>query len=251
MKRLWSLFFLAIPVGGVLFFVYSRNRWWFPENVSTFGGEIDNLFNLILWITGVVFVLTELTLAYFLFKYSGDAGAGKARYVHGNHAAEMAWTAIPCLILLFITFSQMGTWKKVKFRSHFPDVQPFAEVTAGQFEWRIRYAGADGKLHTADDLAGLNDLHVPVNENILIHLKSRDVLHSFFLPHLRLKQDAVPGMTIPVWFNAMKADTYDLVCAELCGWGHYKMRGRLSVHPTREAYDAWFQEAAAQEERAQ
>lgn len=247
MKKLWGLLFLAVPVGGVLFFVYSHGRWWFPENVSTFGGEIDTLFNLILWVTGIVFVLTEVALAWFLFKYSG--GEGKATYLHGSHKLEMIWTAVPCVILLFITFSQMDTWKKVKFRSHFPATKPFAEVTAGQFEWRIRYAGPDAQLHTADDLTALNELDVPVNENILIHLKSRDVLHSFFLPHLRLKQDAVPGMSIPVWFNAVKADTYDLVCAELCGWGHYKMRGKLRVHPSRAAYDAWFAGAFTEQGR--
>lgn len=249
MKRLWSLFFLAVPVGGVLFFVYSRGKWWFPENVSTFGGEIDALFNQILWITGVTFVLTETALAYFLFRYGG--GEGRARFVHGNHAVEVVWTAIPCLILLFIAFSQMGVWKKVKFRSHFPQTPVFAEVTAGQFEWRIRYAGPDGALGTPDDLHGLNALHVPARRDILIHLKSRDVLHSFFLPHLRLKQDAVPGMTIPVWFNAIRADTYDLVCAELCGWGHYKMRGILAVHPDARAFDDWYRKAYAEQERAQ
>lgn len=249
MKKLWSLLFLGVPVGGVLFFVYARGRWWFPENASTFGPEIDDLFTLILWITGIVFVLTELTLAWFLFRYSG--GEGKGTYVHGNHKLEMVWTAIPCLILLFIVFAQMGTWKKIKFRSHFPAARPFAEVTAGQFEWRIRYAGADGRLGTGDDLMALNEFHVPQGEDILIHLKSRDVLHSFYLPHLRLKQDAVPGMSIPVWFNATKADTYDLVCAELCGWGHYKMRGKLEVHPSRGSFDDWFRKSMAEQERTQ
>ncbi len=86
---------------------------------------------------------------------------------------------------------------------------------------------------TPDDIHVVNDLHLPVNEEILIDLKSADVLHSFFLPNMRVKQDAVPGMKIPVWFRATEKGTYDIVCAELCGWGHYKMKGRLTIRVAR------------------
>ena len=99
------------------------------------------------------------------------------------------------------------------------------EVTGRQFEWRLRYPGPDGSFDTPDDLFSVNELHVPVNEDILVQLKSADVLHDFFLPNLRVKQDAVPGMKIPVWFRATEEGVFDLVCAELCGWGHYKMKG--------------------------
>ena len=102
-------------------------------------------------------------------------------------------------------------------------------MTARQFEWRFRYPGEDGILGTKDDLFDVNELHVPVGEETLVSLKSMDVLHSFYLPNLRVKQDAVPGMKIPVWFRAMKIGEYDIPCAELCGWGHYKMKGRLVV----------------------
>ena len=90
---------------------------------------------------------------------------------------------------------------------------------------------------TADDLHTVNDLHFVKDQTALIHLKSTDVIHSFFLPQMRIKQDAVPGMTIPVWFDADTAGHYELVCAELCGWGHYKMRGNVTVHETEEEFD--------------
>jgi cytochrome c oxidase subunit II len=121
------------------------------------------------------------------------------------------------------------------------------EVTGRQFEWRLRYPGKDGKFGTPDDVYHVNDLHVPVNEEILVSLKTQDVLHDFFLPNLRVKQDAVPGMAIPVWFKATDTGTFDLVCAELCGWGHYKMKGRLTVQ-TREQYDEWLSEMFAAQE---
>ena len=99
-------------------------------------------------------------------------------------------------------------------------------------------AFTDGKLGQPGELFTVNDMHVPVNEMVLVHLKSEDVLHSFFLPNMRVKQDAVPGMSIPVWFRPTQTGTYDLVCAELCGWGHYKMKGRLTVD-SDEDYEAY------------
>ena len=111
----------------------------------------------------------------------------------------------------------------------------------------MRYPGKDGKLGTPDDIYHVNDLHVPVGEEILVSLKSQDVLHDFFLPNLRIKQDAVPGMAIPVWFKATEKGIFDLVCAELCGWGHYKMKGRLTVE-LRMDYDQWLENMFADQE---
>jgi cytochrome c oxidase subunit 2 len=162
----------------------------------------------------------------------------KATFTHGNHKLEMVWTIIPVILLLVIAFSQMKTWADIKFEGNMPDKAPIAEVYASQFDWRFRYPGADGKLGTADDIENPFEFVVPVNEKLRFILRSRDVIHSFFVPYFRLKQDAVPGMAIPVWFEATKEGTYDLVCAELCGWGHYKMAGRVRV-VSRAAYDAW------------
>ena len=111
-------------------------------------------------------------------------------------------------------------------------------VHAKQFEWQYTYPGPDGQLGTADDYTIRNQLHVPVNRNVVVILTSEDVIHSFFVPVFRVKQDAVPGLTIRAWFNATVPGEYELGCAELCGMGHYKMRTRVTVH-TQADFDAW------------
>src|SRR5262249_47681534 len=150
------------------------------------------------------------------------------KFVHGSHTLEVVWTILPAATLLFIAIYQMNAWANVKIKE--PNMKPTVEVTARQFEWRLRYpytkppGWKEGDPYTFGDhdIYSVNDLHVPVNEETLVELKSMDVLHSFFLPNLRLKQDAVPGMKIPVWFKPVEIGIYDLPCAELCGWGHYK-----------------------------
>jgi cytochrome c oxidase subunit 2 len=156
----------------------------------------------------------------------------------------VVWTIIPAATLLFLAIYQMNAWADVKMRR--PAIDPTVEVMGRQFEWRLRYPGRDGTLGTADDLFLVNDLHLPVDEDVLIQLKSMDVLHSFFLPNLRIKQDAVPGMKIPVWFKAKETGSYDIVCAELCGWGHYKMKGRVTV-VSRADFDAWLERKYAEQ----
>ena len=131
-----------------------------------------------------------------------------------------------------------------------PRMAPSVEVVGRQFEWRIRYPGRDDTLGTADDLFVVNDLHVPIDEDFLVQLKSMDVLHSFFLPNLRIKQDAVPGMKQPVWFKATEAGTYDIVCAEVCGWGHYKMKGRVTVE-SRADFERWLDRVESEQEATQ
>lgn len=166
-----------------------------------------------------------------------------ATYFHGSQRLEVIWTIIPASILVFIALYQMGTWAAIKFRTAAPKVQPLAEVTARQFQWVMRYPGPDGRLHTSDDLQLVNDLHFVKGKTALIYLRSSDVLHSFFLPQMRIKQDAVPGLSIPVWFDCDREGRYDLACAELCGWGHYKMRGNVTVHEDQAHFDDWMQRA--------
>ena len=120
-------------------------------------------------------------------------------------------------------------------------MSPLVEVTGRQFEWRIRYASTDGIIGTADDVFTVNQLHLPEGETAVLVIKSQDVLHGFFLPNARVKQDVVPGMKQYVWFKPLKSGQYDIVCAELCGWGHYKMKGRMTIEP-RAKFDKWLQE---------
>lgn len=208
---------------------------WLPENVSTFGGEIDSLFYLIYYITAATFVLVTVLMVVFLVMYREQPGR-RATYTHGNTSLEIIWTIIQAAILIVLSFMSVSTWAKVK--RHAPDSDFELQVAAKQFNWDVVYPGADGKFGTDDDVKFDNDLHVPVNKVVRVQLSSKDVIHSFFLPNLRLKQDAVPGRTILVWFEATKPGKYELPCAELCGFGHSGMKGWLYVH-TPEEYAKW------------
>ncbi len=211
---------------------------WLPENVSTFGGEVDSLFYLIYYITGAVFILVTVLMILFLILYRRREGR-RAVYSHGNTALEITWTVIPAIILLVLSFMSVSSWGKIK--AHAPAADVRVQVTAKQFNWEIVYPGPDGKFGTADDHQIDNDLHVPVNKVVHVILKSKDVIHSFFLPNLRLKQDSLPGRDILVWFEATKPGKYELPCAELCGFGHSGMRGWLYVHAP-EDYAKWLKE---------
>jgi cytochrome c oxidase subunit 2 len=240
---------------GVYLYAPFDAAWWLPHNVSTrgplaLGAEVDHLFIIILVITGLVFIGTQIALVYVMWKYPAAPGR-KAWYLHGSQRLEVIWTIVPAAILVFIALYQMGAWTKIKFRTNQPKIKPIAEVTARQFQWKIKYPGADGKLNTADDLHMVNDFHFVKDTPTVIHLRSEDVLHSWFLPNMRIKQDAVPGLTIPVWFDSDESGTFDLVCTELCGWGHYKMRGVVTVHDTQKDFDEWFARAAKEQSRDQ
>jgi len=239
--RYWSFLFCLAALFSVGAFVYGPfdAAWWLPPNVSTLGRQVDHLFWIILWITGIVFIGTQVALVWATFRYADDRPGRRAEYFHGSQRLEVIWTIIPAAILVFIALYQMGTWADIKFRSQMYKVQPIAEVTARQFQWVFRYPGPDGRLHTPDDLFTVNDFHFVKKTPTLIQLKSGDVLHSFFLPQMRIKQDAVPGLTIPVWFDSDTAGPFELVCAELCGWGHYKMRGKVYVHDTQADFQKW------------
>lgn len=246
----WAILFLAVPVLGVATFAVAPSiNVWLPKDISEHGHEIDSLFYFILVLTGVVFIATEVVLFWFLWKYDAAArGEAKATYIHGSHTLEVVWTIIPAVTLLFLAIYQMNAWANVKMRR--PDMPITVEVVARQFEWRLRYPGKDDLLGTPDDIHLVNDLVLPVDEDILVQLKSMDVLHSFFLPNLRIKQDAVPGMKIPVWFKSKETGNTDIVCAELCGWGHYKMKGRITF-VTRTEFEAWLDRMEAEQEATQ
>jgi cytochrome c oxidase subunit II len=214
---------------------------WFPAAISTYGPEIDRLFMIILVITGLIFVLVQGTLIYFVLRYRHKPGR-TAYHIHGNTRAEIIWTAVPFVIVVFIAVASMGPWLRIRDVNRFPPAALEVEIAAKQFEWNVTYPGPDGVLGTADDFVRRNQLHVPVGRVVHVHLAADDVIHSFFLPDLRVKQDAVPGMRIPVWFEATQTGTYMLGCAELCGLGHYRMRGTLTVHDGA-AFDRWLESA--------
>ena len=209
--------------------------WWLPENVSTYGRDIDWLFHLIYWITGITFILVTVTMITFLVMYRDRPGR-RARYTHGSTPLEIAWTVVPALILVVLTFLSAPAWSRIKM--NMPPSDFAIEVTAKQFNWQVVYPGGDGKFGTGDDKAFLDEIHVPVNKVVHVNLKSVDVIHSFFVPQFRMKQDAVPGRSIMQWFEATKPGKYELPCAELCGFGHSGMKGWIYVH-TADDYKKW------------
>jgi cytochrome c oxidase subunit 2 len=221
--------------------------WWrLPENVSTYGGEVDQLYLVILVITGLAFVITEAALVYFLWRFRARPGEERrAIYLPGNQRLEVAWTVIPGLVLFGLAVYQYQTWSNIKIDLPEPDSAVQVMLRPEQFLWAVRYAGADGQLGTEDDIEAPNNvIHVPVNEPVLLQLEAQDVIHSFFVPVLRLKQDALPGSTVPAWFQATQTGEFEVACAELCGLGHYRMKATLVVEE-REAFDAWLAEQQA------
>jgi cytochrome c oxidase subunit 2 len=209
--------------------------WWLPENVATYGGDIDWLFHLIYYITGGTFVLVTVTFLAFLVLYRDRPGR-RARYTHGSTPLEIAWTVVPALILVVLTFLSVPAWSKIKMTM--PQTDFVVQVTGKQFNWQVTYPGPDGRFGTSDDKTLLDEMHVPVGKPIRVNLRSQDVIHSFFVPSFRFKQDAVPGREIAAWFEVTKPGKYELPCAELCGFGHSGMRAWVYVH-TAEEYAKW------------
>ena len=264
MKKFWVVFFIFGPTVAVLVFWLSpAMNWWVPDTLGETGGvaqsplgqQIDELFYLILIITGLTFIGVQIALGYVLWTGARDTDK-RATFTHGSHNLEVIWTIVPAGVLLFIALYQMDVWAQYRVKSNFPKEaveQPLAEVTARQFEWRIRYPAPDRRFSgqpdidrwlkqpEPDDLYAVNDLRVPTGRPVMFYLKTEYVQHSFFVPHLRVKQDAVPGLAIPVWFEAIRGGQYDLTCAELCGWGHYKMKARVWAQP-EEDYRAYIQD---------
>jgi cytochrome c oxidase subunit II len=212
---------------------------WLPKNISTFGGDIDHLFAVVYYIVGAWFIAAEALLFWFMLRYRRRRGE-QAAYVRGDRVGQLAWVLVPSVIVLGLDLMIDGwsapVWARIK--QHLPSDGMQVIAQAKQFNWSFIYPGPDGKLETADDVKIDNELHVPVNENVTVLLRSEDVMHSFFIPTARLKQDVLPGRTIKAWFNATETGRYELPCAELCGFGHYTMRGFLDVH-TPEDYKAW------------
>jgi cytochrome c oxidase subunit II len=209
--------------------------WWLPENVSTYGDEIDWLFHIIYYITGITFILVTVAFLAFIVMYRDRPGR-QARYTHGSAPLEIVWTVVPALILVVLTFLSVPAWSKIKMS--IPPTDFVLQVTAKQFNWQVTYPGPDGKFGTPDDKTMLDEMHVPVGKPIRVNLRSQDVIHSFFVPQFRFKQDAVPGREIGTWFEVVKPGKYEVPCAELCGFGHSGMKAWVYAH-TADEYAKW------------
>jgi len=213
---------------------------WLPDGyggVSSYAKDIDDVFYFIYYLTAFIFLLVTVLMVWFLKKYRVQPGdeARRATYTHGNNLLELTWTIIPTIVFIGIWFVSKTTWADIKHQSPPPDVQ--IRLTAKQFSWVFLYPGTDGQFDTSDDKTD-KEMHVPVNKVVNVFLRSDDVIHSFFVPSFRIKQDAVPGREIRVWFKATKPGRYEIPCAELCGPGHSGMVGWVNVHSEAD-YQQW------------
>jgi len=220
---------------------------WFPTDVSTTGSQVDRLFWLALRLTGVAFLLVAGILAWCLIFYRERPGQ-RATYTHGD-SRSARWLTIGFAVLIFLAIDvnlaihDHWAWEEAWGSPPDPAIALKVQIMPEQFAWNIRYPGPDGKFRTADDVTTINQLYVPVNRPVIVQLSSKDVIHSFFLPNLRVKMDAVPGLVTSLYFQATKTGTYDIACAEHCGFGHYRMRGFLTVEPEEE-FEAWLKAQA-------
>jgi cytochrome c oxidase subunit II len=242
-------------------YFFIAKTWWLPTGVSAAAAGIDNQFAFTYVLMGIVFVLAQCSLGYFVWKYRDRAQPTKVTYSHGNTKMEVVWTILTAI--LFVGLNLMGSriWAAERFQPAGDGALP-VEVTGMQFAWYFRYAGADGKfgmtspklmdpssgseaaigLDTSDPAAKddivTGTMVLPVNRQVDLTLRAVDVIHSFFVPNFRFKQDAVPGLAIHMHFTPNQIGDYEIACAELCGLGHYKMHGMVKV-VSPEDFDKW------------
>jgi cytochrome c oxidase subunit II len=255
---------LLITLVGVTVFLFASHKYPAPAAITAEGRLTDQQYGRTLWVTGVIFVLAQLALAFAALRFR-DRGR-PARFLRGNNALEVLWTS--ATLVLFIGLSVLGrrAWTDTRLGAA-PADSVQVEVTTTQFVYTFRYPGADGKFGRLDpnlvsagagnplgldpsDPAGKDDivvpvLTVPVDRPVELLIRSQDMVHNFFVRELRLQQDAVPGMVIPMHFIADRTGRYEIVCTQLCGQGHSTMRSFLNVVSEPEYENFLKQQAAA------
>ncbi len=260
--------FLAITVWALgIGIVILGARKYLPPVASEHGVGIDALLLYLLVATGSLVIIGHVVLGYFILR-SSRADAVDAMLPSAK--AQKLWSIVPAVAMIIIAEGGVLVLGIPVFSELYTQEPPadavVVEVTGEQFTWNVRYPGPDGvfgRLEPAlisqenslgidmndpaavDDIQELALITVPVNRAVVVKLRSKDVLHSFYLPNLRIKQDAVPGMTIDVWFIPTREGEFELACAELCGFGHYQMRGFLHVVSEQE-FEQWLVDHATQ-----
>lgn len=237
--------------------LFAIKRWWFPDPINALARDFDSHFALTALVTGGIFLVAHLILGYCIVRFR-DRGAAIKQF-EPSTKMELGWTIAGTVLFVGLAVASARIWAGVHMTAPSPNALRI-EVLGKQFAWSARYTGPDGRLgRTAvkfindangnpfgideADPAGKDDIvtstvRVPVNTPVLLTLRSRDVIHNFFVRELRIKQDVVPGMEIPLPFIADKPGTYEVACSELCGLGHHQMRSTLVVM-TQEDYDQW------------
>ena len=231
-------------------YFFLAKTWWLPTGASAAAAGIDHHFATTYLLMGIVFVAAQLSLGFFAWRFRERGSSPPARYVHGNNLLEIVWTVLTAILFIGLNLMSSSIWASERFRPAQPGATQ-VEVTGMQFQWYFRYPGPDGKFGRTDlklvndsggnpfgiddkDPASKDDivsasLKIPAGKPIKLIMHSRDVIHNFFVRELRMKQDIVPGMEIPMSFQADTIGTYEVPCSELCGLGHFQMRTTMQV----------------------
>lgn len=236
--------------------------WWFPASISPAAPSIDHQFAVTLAMCGILFALAQGAMAWFVWRYGGDRPGAETRGARVDARLERAWAAV--VTILFVSLGVAGY--RVWARTAAPAPEPGAlraEAWGEQFAWYFRYPGPDGQfglvhpdlmndgvgnylgLDREHDAAARDDivtatLTVPVGRPVELLVRSKDVIHSFFVRELRIKQDAIPGKISAIHFTADRIGRYEIICSELCGLGHYKMHADFDV-VTADQFQQWLQ----------
>ena len=266
------LMLVFLVVGGIAFawsFLDAKDEMTVP-NASVHGEWIDDMFWLTMIILGIVFVITQVLLFWYSYKFQYQEGK-RAYFFPHNNKLEIIWTVIPAIVMSLLVFNGWKNWTKITGPA--PEESVVVEVLGRQFNWMVRYPGADNKLgrasvHLIDatnsmgidfsDRNALDDvvpgeLHIPKGLPVILNIRSIDVLHAPYLPQFRVQMYAVPGMPTRFWFvptkttNEMRDETgnpefnYEIACSQICGRGHFAMRLVLVVDEP-EDYQKWLAE---------
>ena len=254
MGRVLAVIIWIITLLSVLLFV--SGKWWFPEAISDHAPALDRQFMITIVVVGLSFTAAQIGLGWMVWKYRDTGKSGdRAVYTHGSNRLEMLWTVITAFIFIALGVMGQSVWASLRLHDA-PPGSYSVEVVAQQFQWNFHYAGRDNKFGRTDpkliddsalNFVGLDSsdpsaaddsvtaaLAIPVNRPVELRLRSKDVIHNFWVPQLRFKQDLVPGMEIKVHFTANKVGKYELACAELCGQLHFKMKSYMLVLPEEE-----------------
>jgi cytochrome c oxidase subunit 2 len=236
-------------------------------NASEHGSTVDHLLEFCHWFMAILFVGWITYFFYTIFRFHKSRNP-KADYhgVKSKAAAHLEFSVVLVEAVLLLGFG-LPLWGKRVTGDQFPAASDALRIRAvgEQFAWNFHYAGADGvfgRVHTSflsasnplgidpndpagkDDLVSKNEMHIVNGKPVIVDLSSKDVIHSFSIKHMRMCQDAIPGSNIPIWFRPIVAGEYEIVCAQLCGAGHYAMRSILKVE-TQGDFDAWAKEQAS------
>jgi cytochrome c oxidase subunit 2 len=214
----------------------------FLSRASSYAGDVDNLVTLVTVLVGVWFLIAEAVFFWLIFRWRAREGQ-PAQYLTGKEKHIKKWINIPHYIIIafdvVIIVAAVLVWVRIK--QTLPPADETVRIVGRQWVWAFQHPGPDGQLDTPDDIRTTDELHVQVDKTYHFELQSEDVLHSFFVPVFRLKQDAIPGRTIIGWFKPTLSGKHDILCAEICGIGHGVMGGTIFIE-SAEQHAAWVQQ---------